>query len=310
VVYEKVLWLNMKLPNELMFLKNWNQPLKVSNVDFKNKTVIITGATSGIGLVTAHEYAKNDANLIIVARNKEKAELVIKHIIDTYKVKVSLYIADFTNLNEVRNTANAIIKDNPKIDLLINSAGIHNTKRRIVNGIEEVFLVNHLSTFLFTYTLIPLLKKQTHARIVNVNSEGHRFGKVVLDDLNFDKRKYGGLKSYGQAKSAQLLTMLQLVEELKGSNVTINSMHPGAVRSNIGMNNDKFYRFINKYFIGLILKDPKMSAKSLYYLGTSPDLNNVSGKFFNLTNLEEPANHAKDHSLKEKVFNKSLELVK
>jgi NAD(P)-dependent dehydrogenase (short-subunit alcohol dehydrogenase family) len=300
----------MKLPNELMFLKNWNQPLKVSNVDFKGKSVIITGATSGIGLVTAHEYAKNGANLIIVARNKEKAELVIKHIIDTYKVKVSLYIADFTNLNEVRNTANAIIKDNPKIDLLINSAGIHNTKRRIVNGIEEVFLVNHLSTFLFTYTLIPLLKKQTHARIVNVNSEGHRFGKVVLDDLNFDKRKYGGLKSYGQAKSAQLLTMLQLVEELKGSNVTINSMHPGAVRSNIGMNNDKFYRFINKYFIGLILKDPKMSAKSLYYLGTSPDLNNVSGKFFNLTNLEEPANHAKDHSLKEKVFNKSLELVK
>jgi retinol dehydrogenase-13 len=300
----------MKLPNELMFLKNWNQPLKVSNVDFKNKSVIITGATSGIGLVTAHEYAKNGANLIIVARNKEKAELVIKHIVDTYKVKVSLYIADFTNLNEVRNTANAIIKDNPKIDLLINSAGIHNTKRRIVNGIEEVFLVNHLSTFLFTYTLIPLLKKQTHARIVNVNSEGHRFGKVVLDDLNFDKRKYGGLKSYGQAKSAQLLTMLQLVEELKGSNVTINSMHPGAVRSNIGMNNDKFYRFINKYFIGLILKDPKMSAKSLYYLGTSPDLNNVSGKFFNLTNLEEPANHAKDHSLKEKVFNKSLELVK
>jgi NAD(P)-dependent dehydrogenase (short-subunit alcohol dehydrogenase family) len=300
----------MKLPNELMFLKNWNQPLKVSNVDFKNKSVIITGATSGIGLVTAHEYAKNGANLIIVARNKEKAELVIKHIVDTYKVKVSLYIADFTNLNEVKNTANAIIKDNPKIDLLINSAGIHNTKRRIVNGIEEVFLVNHLSTFLFTYTLIPLLKKQTHARIVNVNSEGHRFGKVVLDDLNFDKRKYGGLKSYGQAKSAQLLTMLQLVEELKGSNVTINSMHPGAVRSNIGMNNDKFYRFINKYFIGLILKDPKMSAKSLYYLGTSPDLNNVSGKFFNLTNLEEPANHAKDHSLKEKVFNKSLELVK
>ena len=300
----------MKLPNELMFLKNWNQPLKVSNVDFKGKSVIITGATSGIGLVTAHEYAKNGANLIIVARNKEKAELVIKHIVDTYKVKVSLYIADFTNLNEVRNTANAIIKDNPKIDLLINSAGIHNTKRRIVNGIEEVFLVNHLSTFLFTYTLIPLLKKQTHARIVNVNSEGHRFGKVVLDDLNFDKRKYGGLKSYGQAKSAQLLTMLQLVEELKGSNVTINSMHPGAVRSNIGMNNDKFYRFINKYFIGLILKDPKMSAKSLYYLGTSPDLNNVSGKFFNLTNLEEPANHAKDHSLKEKVFNKSLELVK
>jgi len=300
----------MKLPNELMFLKNWNQPLKVSNVDFKNKTVLITGATSGIGLVTAHEYAKHVSNLIIVARNKEKAELVVKHIVDTYKVRVSLYIADFTNLNDVRNTANQIIKDNHKIDVLINSAGIHNTKRRIVNGIEEVFLVNHLSTFLFTYTLIPLLKKQEHARIINVNSEGHRFGKVDLNDLNFDKRKYGGLKSYGQSKSAQLLTMLQLVEELKGSNVTINSMHPGAVKSNIGMNNDKFYRFINKYFIGLILKDPKMSAKSLYYLGTSPDLNNVSGKFFNLTNLEEPADHAKDHSLKEKVFNKSLELVK
>ena len=299
----------MKLPNELMFLKNWNQPLKVSNVDFKNKSVIITGATSGIGLVTAHEYAKNGANLIIVARNIEKAELVAKHIIDTYKVRVEIVIANFTSIAEVRAAAKEIISKHSKIDVLINCAGIHNTKRRIVNGVEEVFLVNHLSTLLFTHTLLPLLKKQDHARIINVNSEGHRFGKVDINDINFDKRKYGGLKSYGQAKSAQLLVMKQLVELLKGSNVTINCMHPGAVRSNIGMNNDKFYRFINKYFIGLILKDPKMSATSLYYLGTSPDLAKTTGLFYNLTNVEEPAKHASDDSLKASVYHHSLKLL-
>jgi retinol dehydrogenase-13 len=300
----------MKLPNELAFLKNWNAPIKESKVDFKNKVVLITGATSGIGLLTAHAYAKHGANLIIVARNRDKALLIIKHIVDEFKVKVSLYIADFTNLTDVKRVANEIIKENPKIDVLINSVGIHNTKRRLVNGIEEVFLVNHLSTFLFTYTLIPHLKKQDHARIINVNSEGHRFGKVDLNDINFEKRRYGGLKSYGQSKSAQLLTMMTLTDQLKGSNVTINSMHPGAVKSNIGMNNGRLYRTFTKYVTGLLLKDPKISAVSLYYLGTAPELKNTSGVFYNLTTPEEPAKHATDIELAKKVYELSLEKVK
>ena len=292
----------MKLPNELAFLKNWNAPIKESKVEFKNKVVLITGATSGIGLVTAHEYAKHGANLIIVARNREKALLIIKHIVDEYKVKVSLYIADFTNLADVKKVATEIIKENPQIDVLINSVGIHNTKRRLVNGIEEVFLVNHLSTFLFTTTLIPHLKKQEHARIINVNSEGHRFGKVDLADINFDKRRYAGLKSYGQSKTAQLLCMYELANELAGSNVTINSMHPGAVKSNIGMNNGRLYRLFSKYVTGLILKDPKISAKALYYLGTAPELRYTNAVFFNLTTPEEPAKHATDKEFAKKVY--------
>jgi NAD(P)-dependent dehydrogenase (short-subunit alcohol dehydrogenase family) len=300
----------MKLPNELVFLKNWNAPIKESKVDFKNKVVLITGATSGIGLVTAHEYAKHGANLIIVARNRDKALLIIKHIVDEFKVKVSLYIADFTNLADVKRAANEIIKENPQIDVLINSVGIHNTKRRIVNGIEEVFLVNHLANFLFTLTLIPHLKKQEHARIINVNSEGHRFGKVDLNDINFDKRRYAGLKSYGQSKTAQLLCMLELAEQLKGSNISINSMHPGAVKSNIGMNNGKVYRLFSKYVTGLILKDPKISARALYYLGTEPELKNTLGVFFNLTTPEEPAKHATDKEFAKKVYELSLEKSK
>jgi len=132
-----------------------------------------------------------------------------------------------------------------------------------------------------------------------VGSEGHRFAAwgLRLDDLNWEKRTYSGLQSYGSAKLAQLLSMICFNELFKNSAVTINTIHPGAVKTATGQENGQLYRWFKRNWFDRLLKSPEVSAEALYYLGVSKDLDGVSGKFFNLTTLEEPAPPARDRGL-------------
>ena len=154
------------------------------------------------------------------------------------------------------------------------------------------------------------LKSQEKARIILVNSEGHRFAAwgLQLEDLNWDRRRYSGLGSYGSAKLAQLLSMLVFNEHLKNTGVSINAMHPGAVKTDTGQENGPAYRWFKRNFIDRTLKSPEISAEALYYLGVSKDTEEISGKFFNLTTLEEPAPPALDKEEANKLWLKSLEL--
>jgi NAD(P)-dependent dehydrogenase (short-subunit alcohol dehydrogenase family) len=147
------------------------------------------------------------------------------------------------------------------------------------------------------------------SRIIQVNSEGHRFGGLKLDDLYWDKRRYRGLQGYGASKTAQLLTVWELAERLDGSGVTINAVHPGEVATNIGMNNGILYRWYQKYLLFPLLKDPKISGEALYYFAAAPELNNTSGKFFNLTIEEKPAPHALDRAIGKQVWDISEKLT-
>jgi NAD(P)-dependent dehydrogenase (short-subunit alcohol dehydrogenase family) len=154
------------------------------------------------------------------------------------------------------------------------------------------------------------LKSQKKARIIMVNSEGHRFAAwgLKIDDLNWEKRRYSGLKSYGSAKLAQLLSMIVFDEHFQNTGVSINAMHPGAVKTETGQENGPVYRWFKRNFIDKSLKSPQISAEALYYLGVSEDLEGVSGKFFNLTNEEEPAPPALDKEVAFGLWEKSLEL--
>mgnify|MGYP000087702649 CR=1 FL=1 len=196
-----------------------------------------------------------------------------------------------------------------KIDVLINSVGIHSTKR-ILNkdGLELVFCVNHLATFLFTKILLNRMIESSPSRIIQVNSEGHRFNGLNINDINWGKRFYTGLRSYGAAKTAQLLTVWQLAENLTGTGVTINAMHPGGVRTNIGNNNGSLYRWFLHHVIWHFLKDPKISGEAIYYLASAKELSKVSGKFFNLTIEEKPAKHALDKKKQKKIWDLSLKM--
>ncbi|PKK97277.1 MAG: short-chain dehydrogenase, partial [Tenericutes bacterium HGW-Tenericutes-3] len=243
-------------------------------------------------------YYKKTVNSSTEAENKIKKDIESK-----YDISFDYFIADFSDLGQVRNAATKIIEKYKKIDVLINSAGLHSTKKYYnKDGYELVFTVNHLATYLFTKLLIPTLIASNPSRIIQVNSEGHRFNGLKIDDLGFKKRLYTGLKSYGQSKTAQLFTVWQLAKELESTGVTINAMHPGGVRTNIGNNNGKLYRWFLHHVTWHFLKDPSISGDALYYLAASKELDKVTGKFFNLTIEEMPAKHALNRDNQAKII--------
>jgi NAD(P)-dependent dehydrogenase (short-subunit alcohol dehydrogenase family) len=300
----------MKLPEELQFIANDRMVQKKTEARLDGRICVITGATSGVGFHAAKRFAKGGAHLILVCRNLEKAIQVQEELEGEYGTPVQVLQADFSQFADVRKTATTILENYPHMDILINNAGIHDTKRILnENGIEIVFAVNHLASFLFTRLLLPRILESAPARIIQVNSQGHRFGGLDLNDLNWDRRRYRGLQGYGASKTAQLLTVWELADRLKGTSVTINAMHPGAVRSNIGMNNGLLYQWYQRYLLWPMLKDPSISGEALYYLAAAPEMVAISGRFFNLTIDEKPAAHALDRALGKQVWQVSEELT-
>ncbi|MEX1308724.1 MAG: SDR family NAD(P)-dependent oxidoreductase, partial [Eubacteriales bacterium] len=248
---------------DLAFIKNSRAEQKKTDVSLKGKRCVISGATSGVGLTAAMRLAKAGAEVILVARNKEKAETVGLQIAQISGKTPDIFIADFSELGTVKKAAEAIVKAYDRIDILINSAGLHSTTRRLTpDGNEWVFQVNHLSSFLFTVLLLPLIKKSEQGRIIQVNSEGHRFGGLRTDDLTWEKRPYIGLRAYGASKTAQMMTVIRLAEILSKTKVTINAMHPGAVKTSIGSNNGWLYRAWMKWVIAPGLKEAAISGEA------------------------------------------------
>lgn len=296
------------LPEQLRFLQNRNAVQAVSEIRMDGKVVVLTGGTSGVGLSAARRLAQYGASLVLVARNQAKAETIKHELEDQYKAKVDVVIADFARLDDVRNAARQILTNTPKIDVLINCAGLHSTKRLFSeDGFELVFAVNHLASFLFTRLLLPRLKESAPSRILQINSEGHRFSRFHENDPNWKKHLYTGLKSYGASKTAQLLTVLTMAEELKDTGVSIHAMHPGDVLTAIGQNNGALYRWFFRHFTSKMLKDPAISGLAIHHLVTDPSLLTKSGTFFHLTIEETPAKHARSLEQAKLVFQKSLE---
>jgi NAD(P)-dependent dehydrogenase (short-subunit alcohol dehydrogenase family) len=300
----------MKLPEELQFIANARMPQKTTDARMDGRICVLTGATSGVGYHAARHLAQGGAHIILVCRNTERASFVQNELKRDYNAQVEVVQADFSRLDDVRKAASDILKHYPRLDVLINNAGLHNTTRKLTeSGIEMVFCVNHLASFLFTRLLLQRLAESAPARILQINSEGHRFGGLDLDDINWEKRKYKGLKGYGASKVAQLLTVWGFTDQLKGSGVTINAMHPGDVKTNIGMNNGWLYRLHKRLLITPLLKDPERSGSAIYYLVAAPEMAEVTGRFFHLTIDEKPAAHALDRSLGRRVWSLSEKLT-
>ena len=298
------------LPEQLMFIKNGKAIQKKSNESMSGKLAVISGSTSGVGYEALKKLAQGGANIVMVCRNEEKARKIKIEVETQYNISVDYFLADFSDLDQVRLAAKAILDKYQKIDVLINSAGIHSTKKKYnKDGYELVFCVNHLATFLFTKLLLKRMIQSSPSRIIQVNSEGHRFNGLKINDLNWKKRIYTGLRSYGASKTAQLYTVWELAKELENTGVTINAMHPGGVKTNIGSNNGKLYRWFLHHVTWHFLKDPEISGDALYYLASAKELDKVSGKFFNLTIEEKPAEHTLNPKKQKQIWDLSMEMT-
>ncbi len=297
---------NLKTNLKALF-SNKAEPLECQD-DFNGRLVAITGATSGIGYATAREYASHGANLLVINRNEKKTLNLCEEIKRDFGVECDFMLADFAHISEVKKVGKELANSDLNIDVFIHNAGVYLTEKTISDdGLEMVFQVDHLSSFILNYILKDKLKAQRKCRIILVNSEGHRFAilGLNLDDLNWEKRRYSGLKSYGSAKTAQLLTMIKFNDYFQNSDVTINAMHPGNVKTNMGEDNISFFK---RVFIEPSYRSVEISAKSLYYLGVSKDIEGVSGKFFNLTYEEEPAPPALNREIAEELWDLSIKL--
>ena len=298
--------------NIAAMIKNNRRDPRICTQDFRDRLVVISGATSGIGYLTARKFASQGARILCINRNEKKSAALKAEIEKDFGVTCEYIIADLSVLADAKRAAEELRSMDSHIDVLIHNAGIYLTRKELTaEGFDKVFVVHHLSSFVINILLSEKLKSRQGTRIILVNSEGHRFAAwgLRLDDLSWEKRRYSGLKSYGSAKLAQLLCMLVFDEYFKPGGVAINAMHPGAVKSGTGQENGAFYRWVKKHFYNKILRPAEISSESIYHLAVSKELDGVSGKFFNLTTEEEPAPPALDREAALEIWAKSLEMA-
>ena len=278
---------------------------------FEGRLVVITGATSGIGYHTARKYASRGAHLLTINRNEQKSAMLCEEIRREFGVPCTYWVADLSRLSDMHQVGRALAELETPIDVLIHNAGLYLSQQHVTeDGLEMTFAINYLASFVITYLVRDKLKAQGRTRIIFVNSEGHRFAAwgLRLDDLNWEKRRYTGLRAYGQSKLAQLLAMMLFHDDFAGSSVTINAMHPGMVATDTGKDNGPVYRWFKRNVIDRLSKPATVSAEALYTLGVSSKFTGVSGKFFNLTRIEEVTPPAQDRSVAQALWDISLGL--
>ena len=238
-----------KWSNIFAMIRNQNLDPEICTDDFNNRLVVITGATSGIGYVTAKKYASHGADILCINRNEKKSKELCETLKSQYGTQCTYMIADFTKLADVHAIGMQLAVLDRNIDVLIHNAGVFVTNRTFTaDNLEMVFQTNYLSSFILNHYTKEKFINQKSGRIIFVNSEAHRFAVwgLHLDDLTWDKHPYSGLKSYGAAKTAQLLSMIKLNDFLVETGVTVNAMHPGNVKTNSGQNNGRFYKLLKR----------------------------------------------------------------
>ena len=254
----------------------------------QGKTVLVTGATNGIGKVAARTLASFGARVVIVGRSASKTADVAREI-----GAASFIVADLSVLSEVRRAAREFLGREGQLDVLLNNAGAVVSKRQETpEGIEMTFALNHLNYFLLTQELLPLLTSTPAARVVSVASAAHTSGKMRWDDLEF-RRGYSSWQAYSQSKLANILFTRELSRRLAGTGVTANSLHPGFVNTGFGHNNGGMMSRVIGLLKPFTVTEEK-GAQTSIYLAASPEVAGVSGRYFADQKEVRPAPQALD----------------
>lgn len=280
-----------------------------TNWDITGKTVVITGASDGIGAVAAKKLAGQGAEVVIVGRSAEKLHRVADDIrAETGSEPVSL-TADFTSLDEVRKLAGDLLDRLPRIDVLANNAGGVWPKRVVTpDGHEQTFQVNHLAPFLLTALLRDRLAASAPARVITTASTAHRGGRLDLTDLDFERRRYSSMQVYGTTKLENILFTRDLAHRLDGTGVTAVCLHPGTVAT--GFARDSWFApIISNYPIKLFFKTPDQGADTLVWLATAPTESLEAGGYYSSRKLGRPTKQAQDDEAAAELWAKSAAIV-
>jgi NAD(P)-dependent dehydrogenase (short-subunit alcohol dehydrogenase family) len=273
------------------------------------KTALITGGTSGIGKATAVALAAMGADVVVVGRNRERGEAALGEIkSQSHSESVELMLADLSAQDEVRGLAETFLERYDRLDVLANNAGLVQSKRtETADGIETTLAINHLAPFLLTNLLLDRLKQSAPSRVITVSSEAQRWGDMDFDDLQ-STQKYRGFPVYGMTKLANIMFTYELAERLKGTFVTANCLHPGAVGTNFGKNNAGpmalFFRLAKPF-----MRSPQRGADTLIWLASSADVDGVSGKYFSDRKELEAKKIAHDPTTRRRLWEISEDLT-
>jgi NAD(P)-dependent dehydrogenase (short-subunit alcohol dehydrogenase family) len=244
-----------------------------------DKTCLVTGATAGIGRVTALELAHMGATVVVAGRDPAKCALTANDIREeSGNPTVEYLVADLSSQADIRRFAEEFIERHNRLDVLVNNAGaINMSRRKTVDGIEMTFAVNHLSNFMLTNLLLDVLIASSPARVVNVASAVHQKAKIDLFDIHAP-RHYSGFRAYSRSKLCNLLFTYELARRLEGTGVTANALHPGLVASDILTNNGILGRFLNM-LLGIRGISVEAGALTSVYAASSPEMEGISGKY-------------------------------
>lgn len=271
-----------------------------------DKVILITGATSGIGKAAALRIAENGPTLVLLGRDPVRVKVVVDEIVQkTGKRNVDLLLADLSSQADIRRVAAEFLAKYPRLDVLINNAGLAVGARTLtVDGIEMTFAVNHLAYFLLTHLLLDRLKSSAPSRIINVSSEAHRRVNLDFDNLQSEK-KFSGFSAYSITKFCNILFTYELSRKLQGTGVTVNAMHPGYLSTGIFRAAPGFLKFLVKLTAG----KPERGGEAIDYLVFSPELSNVSGKYFNGKKETSSSPTSLDRAAAERLWKISTDLT-
>ncbi len=273
------------------------------------RTVLITGGTSGIGKATALGLAAMGARVAITGRDRGRLERAAGEVRAAGDGQVDTFVADLSSQAEVRRLASEVLRDLPRIDVLVNNVGGYwNTRHVTADGLERTLAVNHLAPFLLTNLLLDRLEEAGPSRVVTVSSNAQRMGRIDFDDLNAE-RSYSGARAYNQSKLANVLFTYELARKVQGTSVTANAVHPGVVRTAFGAEDPGRAQRLLVPLLRPFMRSPAQGAATSIHVASAADLEWVTGRFFVRSRPRSSSRRSYDEAVAARLWQVSADLT-
>ncbi|MGC6417565.1 MAG: SDR family oxidoreductase [Bradymonadia bacterium] len=282
----------------------------MSSVNLVGKHIVVTGANSGIGYVTAFELAQLGAKVTLVCRDQERGQAAVERIRAASRTAdVELMLCDMADQRSIQAFCRAFRARHRALDVLVNNAGAYLAQRAVTpENLEATFAINHMGYFLTARGLLPSLRAAGAARIVNVASFGHYFGRINWSDINYEDRRYSALGAYCASKLMNIQFTRTLAEVLADDKIDVNCLHPGSIRSGFARKENDAFGWLVKLG-GFALSSSEKGAKTSVFLASQPEVSGVSGEYFVRCKPTRPSRSARDGAQAERLWQLSESLM-